>query len=84
MRSKWWRIIHWGIIVNFILGIIYGIYMVFFVIGGERWPLFQRAVDIPIEIILKRRLYALETWVAITGISLYLAVTEILPRKIKP
>jgi hypothetical protein len=57
--------------------------MVFFVSGGEHRPLFGGALDIPEEIFIKRRLYAMETWIAIAGLSVYLGVTEILPRKIK-
>jgi hypothetical protein len=34
--------------------------MVFFVIGGSRWPLFAKAVNTSVEVILKRRLYAVE------------------------
>ena len=30
---------------------------------------------------MKRRLYAVETWIAMTGLAVYVAVTEILPRK---
>jgi len=56
--------------------------MVFFVIGGSRWPLMARAVDTPTEVILKRRLYTIEAWIAIAGLAIYLALTEILPRKI--
>ncbi len=55
--------------------------MVFFVIGGGKYPLFKKALNTPVEVILKRRLYSLETWVAIAGLSIYLAITEILPQK---
>jgi hypothetical protein len=34
--------------------------MVFFVIGGSRWPLFAKAVNTSVEVILKCRLYAVE------------------------
>ena len=57
--------------------------MVFFVIGGGRAPHFGKAVDTPVEVILKRRLYSLETWVATAGLAVYLAITEIYPRKVK-
>ena len=76
---KWMRIIHWVIIINFLTGIGYGMYMVFFVVGGSRWPLMASAVDTPIEVILKRRLYALESWIAIVGLVVYLALTVFLP-----
>lgn len=57
--------------------------MVFFVVGGSRWPLMARATETPIEIILKRRLYAIEVWIAVAGLVIYLALTEFLPRKLK-
>ena len=80
MRSKLLRILHGVIIINFLAEIMYGIYMVFFALGGSHWPLMASAVDTPIEIILKRRLYAIETWIAISGFAIYLALTEFLPR----
>jgi len=76
------KVLHRLLILNFVLEIIYGFYMVFFVIGGRRWPLFARAVETPIEVILKRRLYAIEAWLAISGLAIYLAITEFLPRKL--
>ena len=57
--------------------------MVFFAVGGGRYPLWLRAVDTPIEVILKRRLHAIEAWVATSGLAVYLALTEFLPRKLK-
>jgi hypothetical protein len=79
VRYRWWRTVHRIIIVNFLLEIMYGFYMVFFAVGGVDYPLFRKATETPIEIILKRRLYGIETWLAIVGLSLYLAVTEISP-----
>jgi hypothetical protein len=79
VRYRWWRTVHRIIIVNFLLEIMYGFYMVFFAVGGVDYPLFRKATETPIEIILKRRLYGIETWIAIVGLSLYLAVTEISP-----
>ena len=81
--KKWWRYLHWFIILNFLAEIIYGFYMVFFVVGGTRFPLWMRAVETPMEVILKRRLYAIEVWIAIGGLVVYLALTEYLPQKLK-
>ena len=53
--------------------------MVFYAVGGTRFPLFGRAEEMPIQIVLKRRLYAVETWLAIGGLCIYLAITEVLP-----
>lgn len=80
---KWWRFLHGFIIINFLIEIFYGFYMVFFVVGGSRWPLMARATETPIEIILKRRLYAIEVWIAVAGLAVYLALTELLPRKLE-
>jgi hypothetical protein len=77
---KWLRVVHWVIIINFLIEIGYGLYMVFFAVGGSRWPLLARAVETPIEVILKRRLYAIETWIAIAGLAIYLALTVFLPK----
>jgi len=81
--SKRRRILHRFIILNFLAEIFYGFYMVFFVVGGSKWPLMARAVDTPMNVILKRRLYALESWVAIAGLSIYLGITEIMPCELK-
>lgn len=80
---KWWRVLHGFIIINFLVEICYGFYMVFFVVGGSRWPLMAGAVETPIEIILKRRLYAIEVWIAVAGLVIYIALTEYLPRKLE-
>lgn len=76
---RWMKFLHWFIILIFILEIGSGLYIVFSVVGGSRWPLMARAVETPIEVILKRRLYAKETWIAIAGLAVYLALTEFLP-----
>ncbi len=76
---KWRKVLHWIIIINFVIEIGYGLYMVFFVVGGGRWPLMAKATQTPIEVILKRRLYAIEAWIAIAGLAVYLALTEFLP-----
>ena len=81
--SPFWRTIHWVIIVNFAIQIIYASYMVFFVVtNGSSGPLFGSAQTMPFEQMMVRRQYATECWIAIVGLSLYLAVTEILPRRL--
>lgn len=82
MKQKIWKWIHRLIIVNFLVEIVYSIFMVFFVIGGGKWPLLRRAVETPVEVILKRRLYAIEAWIAIGALCVYLAITELLPGKL--
>lgn len=82
-KSTFWNVIHWVIIINFLLEIIYASYMVFFALTppGASFVLFGSAEKIPFEIMMKRRLYAIEAWIAITGLSVYLALTEILPSR---
>jgi hypothetical protein len=76
-----WKVIHWVIIVNFAVQIAYGAYMVFVVVAPEGGgPLMDQATTFPFEQMMTRRLYASETWIAIVGLSLYLAITEIAPR----
>ena len=76
-----WRLLHAFIILNLMIQVFYGAYMVFFVVTGEgSGPLWGQALEMPFEKMVTRRLYALETWVAIVGLSLYLGLTEILPR----
>jgi hypothetical protein len=82
MLNRWWRTIHNLIILNFIVEIVYSSYMVFFAVGGSRFPLLRSALETPIEIIMKRRLYAIETWLAIGGLAIYIAITELLPRRL--
>lgn len=73
--------LHWLIIVNFLLEIVYASYMVFFVVGAEGGgPLMGRATELPFEVMSTRRLYAIEAWIAMAGLSIYLAITEIGPR----
>ncbi len=81
MKGKYAKALHSLLIAVLLSEGLYGFYMVFFVIGGSRWPLFMRAVDTPVEVILKRRLYAIEAWIAVGALGIYLGITEILPRK---
>ena len=76
-------IVHWIIILNFVIEIFYGALMTFVVLspadhaGG---PLFGVATSLDYEDMMVRRMYATETWIAITGLAIYLAITEIRPR----
>lgn len=81
-ESRILKVLHWIIILNFALGILYGAYLSMFVFGGGGVPLFGRASQEPVEVILKRRLYSVETWIAISGLAVYLALTEIMPRRV--
>ena len=73
--------LHWLIIVNFVVEILYAAYMVFIVVAPEGGgPLGAKAMEIPFEMMTTRRLYATEFWIATGGLAIYLALTEIGPR----
>ncbi len=76
------RILHWVIIVNFVVNIFYGGYQVFVVLapGDAVGPLFGNATTMSGDLLIARRLYAIEVWISITGLAIYLAITEYLPR----
>ena len=80
------RLLHWLIISNLLIQIAYAGYMVFFEIvpAGSSGPLMGAAKNFPFEQMVTRRLYAIECWIAIVGLSLYLGLTEILPRLLRP
>ncbi|MEE2758329.1 MAG: hypothetical protein VYA30_16840 [Myxococcota bacterium] len=74
--------LHWFIILNFLVEIIYASYIIFSVlkpaeIGG---PLMEQAKTIDLDLMTRRRLYAIECWLAISGLAIYLAITEMAPR----
>ncbi len=75
-------IIHYVIIINLVIQIFYGGFQVFVVLapGGQMGPLFGTATTLDYESMVVRRLYAIETWIAIVGLSIYLAITEVNPR----
>ena len=82
---KWRRgilyTIHIVIIVNFLIQIAYASYMIFSVFGIEGGgTLGDAALTFPHEKMVTRRLYAIECWIAIAGLAIYLALTEIGPR----
>ena len=81
MKEKYWRVLHWIIIIFFLQGALYAAYMLFFVVGGGG-PLFHRAVNLPTETIFVRRLYAYEFYLNGIGLAIYLGITEIIPRKL--
>ena len=74
--------LHWLIILNFLVEVAYAGYMVFVVMAPESGagPLWGRAKAYPFELMSVRRMYAIEAWLAIGGLSIYLAITEIGPR----
>jgi hypothetical protein len=82
--TKFLKVLHWVIIINFLLEIFYAGYMVFCVVGGGGGlPLFGKAATVSHEVMVTRRLYAIECWIAISGLSIYLAIVEFLPKLLK-
>jgi hypothetical protein len=82
-RGRWLLLgVHWFIIINFLVEIVYASWVLFVVLApeGTSGPLFGAAATLPYELVAKRRMYAHETWMAIGGLSIYLALTEIGPR----
>ena len=75
-------LIHGAIIINFLFEIGYASFMVFRVLSphGVEGPLWGQALSIPHDLLVARRLYAIEGWIAIAGLTIYLAITEIAPR----
>lgn len=75
--NKKWAILHWIIVVNFVVEIFYGMYQTFFILlppSGQVGPLMGAAEEISYELMVSRRLYAIETWIAIAGLAIYLAI----------
>ncbi|MEK7690719.1 MAG: hypothetical protein AAB425_06840 [Bdellovibrionota bacterium] len=73
------RAIHWLIIINFLGEIFYASWMLFVILApkdGSVGPLAERALTMPFEQMATRRLYAIECWIAMAGLAIYLALTE--------
>ena len=82
MKKGFWAFLHPVIILNYLVGAFYAAYMVFFGVGGRKGPLFNQAEELPTEIVVKRRLYAIEFWVALGGLTTYLGLTELLKERL--
>ncbi len=80
------RLAHWALIVFLLQNMAYGSYQIFVVLtpeGGSAGPLWGAARGIPHELLVARRLYAIEVWICAAGLAVYLGVTEILPRRLR-
>ena len=77
-----WKGLHYLIILHLLIEVIYCAYMIFSVLQPDNGggPLMDRALTMPFEQMVTRRLYALECWVATGALAIYLAITEIAPR----
>ncbi len=82
----WLRALHWILIVLLLQNMAYGGYQIFVVLapeGGAAGPLWGAAKSLPHELLVARRLYAIEVWICAAGLAVYLGVTEVLPRRLK-
>lgn len=80
------RVLHWVLIANFAINIAYGAFQLFVVLtpaGGAVGPLFGAAKGMSTDLLLARRAYAQEIWITISGLAVYLGVTEYLPRLLR-
>lgn len=83
----WLRILQAAILLHFVLEVFYTGYETMIVLrppGAGFGPLGAAAITISDSLFLKRRLYAIEHWIAFSGLALFLAVTEMLPRLLRP
>jgi len=73
--------LHWLLIIFLVTQCAYASWMIFVELALETTgPLFGAARSMPHELMVTRRLYAIEFWIAFVGLALYLALTEIGPR----
>ncbi|MFK7927921.1 MAG: hypothetical protein AB8H79_07015 [Myxococcota bacterium] len=78
------RLLHWAIILFLAVQAGYCFAQVLWVLrppGGSGLPLFGAATSVPQELLLARRLYAIEGWIAFGALAVYLGITEILPAR---
>jgi hypothetical protein len=80
--TGWRKYVHLAIIANFVMQLGYASFQVFVVMApeGHIGPMFGAAMEMPHDLMMIRRMYALEGWVAFGGLALYLALTEMMPR----
>ncbi len=78
----WARVAHVFFIVNLIAQMTYAAFQVFVVMQPEGvvGPMFGQATSMPFEMMMIRRMYAIEAWIAFGILAIYLGVTELLPR----
>ena len=65
--------------VTFLYELIYVGYIIFIVLQHETGgiTLSDKVPSVDLEFLTKRRLYAIEFWIAFSGFSIYLSLTEI-------
>ena len=75
-------VLHYAIIATLLIQSVYAGYQVFFVVvpPDHAGPLFGRAMTMDPDLMMVRRMYAMEAWVAFVGLAIYLGITEVRPR----
>ena len=73
-KKVWWKIFHYSIITIFSIQILYCLYVFFVVLNTGNFILFNSAATIDLDLLIKRRLYAIELWISIIGLVIYLAI----------
>ena len=79
----WLVAIHWFLILNLAIQCGYATFQVFWVLQpeGTFGPMFGHAMGLDPDLMMARRMYAQEGWLAFVGLAVYLGVTEVLPRR---
>jgi hypothetical protein len=73
-KDIWWKIFYFGVITIFGLQILYCLYQFLIVWNTGNFLLFQTATEIPFETMITRRLYAIELWISIIGLVIFIAI----------
>ena len=85
--SPAWRAAHYAILVMFLVQTAYCFWVVLVVLRPDEvagpFPLAAHAATVPVEVVVKRRLYAIEGWLSGGVAVLYLAITEVVPRQLE-
>ena len=77
------KLLHLAILATLAIQGLYCLGQLVFVLSppGVAGPLFGAAAEIDHDLLVARRLYAIEGWIALTGLAIYVGLTEILPRR---
>ena len=81
----WLRVVHLAFIALLLFQCAYSSWQFFVVMrppDSSALMLFGQARELDADFLLIRRLYAIEGWIALGVLGLYLAITEILPRRL--
>lgn len=78
-----WRALHYTIIGVLAVEGLYCLGQLVWVLQPEGvvGPLFGAAATIDPDLLVARRLYAIEGWLSLVGLALYVGLTEVAPRR---